>query len=161
MSSLVSENLPQVLTVWVTWTHVEPCAAEGCHRHIMYPAASETAAGPHASCFNAQSAISFSPPTPVSLSPLPLSHLLWRLAMTISMASVKSLEKVGPWWEIACPVLHLKCLHRRAQRDTREKCQPDTVENRKEGWGREAMAPYGASRGRGVWVDLAGEAGPG
>lgn len=90
-----------------------------CKEVSWTPEGSETAAA-YISCFNAQSTISFSPyPSCYSFSSsppsLPLSHLLWGLAMAISVTAVESLEKVGPWWEIAWPVLHLRWLHRRVQ----------------------------------------------
>lgn len=69
-----------------------------CKEVSWTPDGSETAANRH---LLFQSTI-FPPHTPVILFlPLPLSHLLWGLAMTISVTSVETLEKVGPRWEIA------------------------------------------------------------
>lgn len=68
--------------------------------------------------------------------------------MTISVTAVESLEMVGPWWEIAWPVLPV--------RHTGGKCQPDTMENKKEGLGRAALTPLRAGG-----IELNGEGGQG
>lgn len=54
VNSLVSEDLPQVLTVQVTWTHTGPCGAKGCCRHVqegsLDPSWLWNCCRPHVSC---------------------------------------------------------------------------------------------------------------
>lgn len=76
-------------------------------------------------------------------SPVPLpSHLLPLLLFLsatysggwLAMTAMESLEKTGSGGKQSAQFC-LRGLHR-AQRDPGEKCQPDTVEKGKEGWGR-------------------------
>lgn len=128
-----------------------------CKEVSWTPDGSETAAA-YVSCSNAQSTTSFSPNPPViRFPPLPLGHLTLGTGsdnfsdccrVTGDGGTLVGNSLASAPSEVASqesPVRH-----------TSGKCQPDTMENKKEGLGRAALTPLRAGG-----IELNGEGGQG